>query len=55
LRIRNAPSLNADIVGLLNDGEVIEAWDVAGADAWVKHNRGWSAKKIGNTNYLELV
>ena len=55
LRVRSAPSLSADILGLLNDGEIIEAVDVAGSDAWVKHDRGWSAKKIGNTNYLEKV
>ena len=52
LNIRSGPSTSYPTVGVLKKGDVIEALDVDGTQAWVKHARGWSADKYNGYDYL---
>lgn len=53
LRIRKSPNIGAQVVGQLKQDEIIEAQNIAGMEAWVKHERGWSAAKRYGTVYME--
>lgn len=55
LRIRQSPSLDGGIIGLLDRGEVVEAQELGGFDVWVKHARGWTAVERGGYRYMEVV
>lgn len=52
LNIRYGPSTNFSIVGALHKNDVINVIDVAGQDAWVRHELGWSCVKVGSYIYL---
>lgn len=55
LHIRQSPSIKARVVGRLERGEVVEAEEVSGNEAWVRHGRGWTAIERGGYRYMEVV
>lgn len=55
LYIRSGPSTSYAIVGSLSKGDVIEAEDIGGYNAWVKHSRGWSAFTTSGLKYMDVV
>jgi hypothetical protein len=52
LTIRTGPSINYPATGYLNRGDKVEVTEIGGKDAWVKHERGWSAMKVGDKTYI---
>jgi len=55
LRIRQAPNLQAKIIGKLAKGDIVEVEKLGGFDCWVKHARGWTAVERGGYRYMEVV
>jgi lysozyme len=55
LHIRQSPNMLAKEVGHLQRGEVVELEEIGGADAWVKHARGWTAVERNGYRYLEVL
>ena len=52
LYIRSGPSTSYPGVGFLYKGDIIAVEDIAGQDAWVKHEKGWSCCKVSIYKYL---
>ena len=52
-RIRKAPSLQAENVGLLDHGEEFDVYEQS--DGWVQHARGWSIIYTNNKRSLKTI
>lgn len=51
INIRSGPSLDNEVTGVLNQGEVFQSFERRGA--WVSHARGWVAIRVNRTALLE--
>jgi GH25 family lysozyme M1 (1,4-beta-N-acetylmuramidase) len=52
--IREGPSTRANIVGQLQPGESVPALEIVGDDAWLKHERGYSAINYRGKQYMRF-
>lgn len=53
LRIRQSPNTYSPVLGTLHRGDSVEILDLGGADAWVKHSRGYSAYRTAGVKYMK--
>lgn len=59
-RVRTGPSIYTSIAGIVNAGDIIEACDIGGTNAWVKIASGpyagkWIAVQYNNLRLLNLI
>jgi GH25 family lysozyme M1 (1,4-beta-N-acetylmuramidase) len=55
LHIRQSPKMNARVTGKLAKGEIVDVEQLGGNDAWIRHERGWSAVEIEGYRYMSVV
>ena len=55
LNVRSGPSTDNAIIGSLRLGDIVDLLETSGEDVWLRHATGWSAVKIDDVRFMEVV